>query len=314
MRSTTHEDDFSVWRDLEAKWRRHPALRPIRRAFRATKRLLPNYWRLATSRYRALPAALIIGAQKAGTTQLHLSLTKHPRCFSGATKEMHYFSKRRDLPISWYRSQFPLRRTVTRVGGICLESTPSYLPSPQALRMIRAVLPDAKLIVLLRDPVDRAFSHFQHYWSRRLETRSFQQIVQESIARQEFAPIHGAALRPDAAPLLDYVHRGYYALQIEVLFEQFPRDQVLIIDSADLFDDTNAVCQEVFDFLDLERHDVSTTKIHNRGRYRETIDPETARLLREHYGPYDELLVELLGRRFRWMSASEQESRALSAA
>jgi hypothetical protein len=271
--------------------------------FRATKRLLPDFWRLATHRYRELPAAVIVGVQKAGTTQLHLCLTRHPRFFGGATKEMHYFSKRSDYSLRWYRSQFPLTRTVARVSGLCLESTPSYLPSPQALRMMGDVLPDAKVIVLLRDPVARAFSHYQHYKSRRLELRTFPKIVREAIDRQEYAPVRGAARRPNAAPLLDYVYRGYYALQIEVLFDQYPREQVLILDSDDLFDDTNAVCQRVFDFLGLERHDVSPSKIHNRGLYREVIDPATAQLLREHYRPHDQLLIELLGRRFRWMEA-----------
>lgn len=313
MRSQ-QEHDFSIWREIEASWRRNSALRPLRKGFRATKRFLPNQWRLATHRYRQLPGAVIVGAQKAGTTQLHLSLTRHPRCFSGATKELQYFSKRRDRPLSWYRAQFPLTRTVTRVGGLCLESTPSYLPTPQALRMMRDVLPDAKVIVLLRDPVSRAFSHYQHYKTRHLESREFREVVNESVSKPKYTPTRGAALPVDAEPMLGYVARGYYALQIELLLKTYPREQVLIIDSDNLFDDTNAVCQRVFDFFGLESHSMPTKKIHNRGYYREVIDPATVQLLRDHYRAHDQLLVELLGRRFRWMNAADQPARPQTAA
>ena len=308
------ERDFSIWREIEATWRRNSVLRPFRKAFRATKRFLPNQWRLATQQYRQLPGAVIVGAQKAGTTQLHLCLTRHPRCFSGATKELHYFSKRSDRPLSWYRSQFPFARTVERVGGLCLESTPSYLPMPQALRMMSKVLPDAKVIVLLRDPVSRAFSHYQHYKSRHLESREFREIVDEAIARPTITPTRGAALWADAKPMLDFVARGYYALQLDLLLAIYPAEQVLIVDSADLFDDTNAVCQRVFEFLGLDSRPVPPKKIHNRGYYREVIDPATAQLLRDHYRAHDQLLVELLGRRFGWMDVADETARSQPAA
>jgi hypothetical protein len=115
--------------------------------------------------------------------------------------------------------------------------------------------------------------------------------------------VPGAALRPEAEPLLDYVYRGYYALQLEVLFDQFSQEQVLVVDSAELFADSNAICQDVFEFIGVEGRDVSPKKIHNRGLYREVIDPQIADELREHYRPHDQLLVELTGRRFGWMDA-----------
>jgi hypothetical protein len=304
VRSGDRQSDFGFWRELEAKWRRNLALRPLRRAFRKSKRWLPDYWRLATQRYRQLPTVIIVGAQKAGTTQLHSCLIHHPRCFSGATKEVHYFTKHRDRPLSWYRSQFPLAWSVSRTNGLCLEATPSYLATPEALRRMGDTLPNAQVIVLLRDPVTRAFSHYQHYKSRQLETRTFRRVVRDAIERQEYRPVHGAALAAGAPPLLDYVYRGYYALQLEVLFEQFPRERVLVIDSAELFADSNATCQKVFEFIGVESHDVSPKKIHNRGLYRDVIDPEIAAQLREHYLPYDQLLVELMGRRFGWMDVA----------
>ncbi len=306
MGSTGQDREFSDVRAWVSKALRHRYFRVVRRASRRVRRFVPNLWRRSTQRYRQLPGAVIVGAQKAGTTQLHACLIRHPRCLPGAAKEVQYFSRRRHLPVSWYRSRFPLARSVARVGGLCMEATPSYLPSPPALRMMGEVLPDAKVIVLLRDPVARAFSHYQHYKTRGLESRTFPEVVRDAIDGSEYLPVHGAALGPDAPPMLDYVARGYYALQLEVLFDEYPREQVLIVDSADLFDDTNAVCQRVFDFLGLERHDVSPKRIHNRGYYREGVDDVTAERLRRHYRPYDELLVELLGQPFRWMTPAGQ--------
>jgi hypothetical protein len=264
---------------------------------------------LATQRFRQLPSVVIVGAQKAGTTQLYSYLAKHPRIFAGVKKEVDYFSKHAQRNIAWYRSQFPLQRRVAARRGHVLEASPSYLPKPQALRQMRSVLPEARVIVLLRDPVSRAFSHYQHGKTRHRESRSFAQAVAEELHRNVYLPVRGAALRPDALPMLGYVARGYYALQLELLYELYPRQQVLVIDSAELFSDTAAVCQRVFGFLGVEPFEVRLGKVYNRGYYQETIDPRVAERLRQHYRPYDDLLRELLGVCCGWM----EERRPLAA-
>jgi hypothetical protein len=301
METSAEDGEISTWRALATRLRRDPAYRAFRKKVRAAKRVVPNLLRRMTHRYRQLPGLVVVGAQKAGTTQLHACLIRHPRVFGAAAKELQYFSKRSDRPVSWYRSQFPLSRTVESVGGISVEATPSYLPTPQALRMMGSVLPATRVVVLLRDPVSRAFSHYQHYKTRQAESRTFADAIHELIERPLYEPTAGAALASEAPPMLDYVSRGYYALQLEVLFDTYPRDRVLVIDSAELFADTNAVCQQVFAFIGLDPCDVPPKKIHNRGYYREKIDAASAARLREHYRPHDELLVKLLGRRLRWM-------------
>jgi hypothetical protein len=85
------------------------------------------------------------------------------------------------------------------------------------------------------------------------------------------------------------------------LWQIYPREQTLLLDAADLFDDTNAMCQRVFEFLGLERFDVQPDKVYNRGYYREKIDPATAEILREHYRSHDVWLAQLTGQSFRWM-------------
>jgi hypothetical protein len=287
------------------KLQRHPAFKYWRHSARVVRSLAPATWRLATRQYRELPSVVVIGAQKAGTTQLYSYVTTHPRVFPAARKEVNYFSAHVDRPVEWYRSQFPLRRSLAAVRGLSIDASPSYMPVPHALHAMRTVLPEAKIIAILRDPVSRAFSHYQHSKTRGREDRSFEQAVQDELREGRFSPQFGVALGPDARPLLGYVARGYYALQLEALLALYPREQVLILDSADLFRDTGETCQRVFAFLGIESHEVEPGKVYNRGYYKEKIDPRVAERLREHFRPYDELLVELVGQSFRWMPGAQ---------
>ncbi len=282
------------------QWQRHPLYQRLRTSYRALAEFGPNTWRQASSGWRRLPSAVIVGAQKAGTTQLYASLLQHPRCAGSSVKEVSYFSKHPDRSVAWYRSHFPFAGGQTGPSQ-CLEASPSYLPNPGAIFRLHTVLPDAKIIAILRDPVSRAFSHYQHQKARGREARTFETAVREVMAAWPREPKMGAALEPDALPMLDYVARGYYSLQLECLLHRYGRSQVLILDSAELFADTSALCQQVFAFLELEYHPIAVTKIYNRGGYREKVDPATAELLRRHYEPHDRLLRELLGRELGWM-------------
>lgn len=298
-------EDESSLRLLMRRVKRHPAFRIAKKPGDLVKGLLPNAWRLTTNQFRHLPTTVIVGAQKAGTTQLYAYLVTHPRCFEAAKKEVDYFSKHAERSVSWYRSRFPLAFRVNWKQGHVMEASPSYLPTPSAIRQMKQVLPKARVIVLLRDPVSRAFSHYQHRKTRHLESRSFAECVTAEIRANEFPPMLGLATRPNAAPMLGYVARGYYALQLEHLMQAFPRNKVLVLDSAKLFEDTNATCQRVFNFMGLDSFDVQITKIYNRGYYQEKIDPRVADQLREHYRPYDALLAEVTEQTMGWMSPSE---------
>lgn len=293
------EDSFRVfWRRVK----RHPAYRVCKVPGDLVKSLLPNAWRRSTQHFRHLPTTLIVGAQKAGTTQLYSYLVTHPCCFGAAEKEVDYFSKHAERSVQWYRSRFPLSFRVTRKLGQVMEASPSYLATPSALRKMKEVVPKARIIVILRDPVSRAFSHYQHRKTRHFESRSFAECVADELRTNMCSPRLGVALQANADPMLGYVARGYYALQMELLLKLFARNKVLVLDSATLFQDTTATCQRVFDFMGLEDFEVQPTKIFNRGFYKEKLDPRVAEQLREHYRPYDDLLANLLGMPFSWMS------------
>ena len=301
IKLATFEDESSL-RVMLRRVKRHPAFRVWKKPGDLVKGLLPNAWRLSTNHFRHLPTTVIVGAQKAGTTQLYAYLVTHPRCFEAAKKEVDYFSKHPERSVAWYRSRFPLSFRVTWKQGHVMEASPSYLPTPSAIRQMKQVLPKTRIIVLLRDPVSRAFSHYQHRKTRHLESRSFAECVAEEIRASEFPPELGVATRANAAPMLGYVARGYYALQLEHLMKVFPRNKVLVLDSANLFQDTRATCERVFNFMGLDPFDVQPTKIYNRGYYQEKIDPRVAEQLREHYRPYDALLADVTEQPMTWIS------------
>jgi len=122
-----------------------------------------------------MPDFLIIGAQKCGTTSLYRYLIQHPQIEPAIKKEIHYFDLNYNKPIQWYLNQFPALKTQSdRITG---EATPYYIFHPHAPYRIKEHMPDAKIIVLLRNPVDRAYSHYHYAVERYGETLSFEEAL-----------------------------------------------------------------------------------------------------------------------------------------
>src|SRR5438105_4956255 len=128
-------DDEQSLRLFLRQIKRHPAFRVWKAPFDILKDLPTSTWRLATNNLRHLPTTVIVGAQKAGTTQLYAYLVKHPRCFGAAEKEVDYFSKRPHRSVAWYRSRFPWRRRVLWRQAQVLEAWSSCWRTSSALRM-----------------------------------------------------------------------------------------------------------------------------------------------------------------------------------
>src|SRR5947209_1159841 len=148
-----------------------------------------DQWNLRSADRRALPDFLIIGAQKAGTTSLYRYLAAHPDIVASTRKEVHFFDINFWRGEWWYRSLFPLRRRLQRRPplrnrpAITGEASPYYLFHPFAPERAAQLLPDAKLIVLLRDPVERAWSHYRHEVANGRETMTFPDALAAEPAR-----------------------------------------------------------------------------------------------------------------------------------
>ena len=236
---------------IRAVVKSEPRLRAaVRAAARATGRL--------TAAGRMMPSFLIVGAQRCGTTSMYKTLAQHPMVLPAVLhKGAHYYDTGYDHGAAWYRGHFPLVRTARRaaVGGrlpITGESSPYYMFHPLAGARIAADLPDVKLLVLLRDPVERAYSAHAHETARGYESEPFERALDLEPAR-----LAGEAERLAADPAYTsyshqhhaYVARGRYAEQIERLESLFGRDRIHVIDSQRFFVDPAPVFAGVVHFL-----------------------------------------------------------------
>ncbi len=249
------------------------------------------------------PSFLIIGAQKAGTDALHVYLSKHPNIIPGKKKEIHFFDKddSYNRGLAWYHNHFPLPHNVGR-HAVTFEATPSYLYYPASTERIFSYDSRMKLITLLRDPVDRAFSAWNMFrqfcntttrYHHLAEYCGFDEVIRDEIDK---------TLSGDARLQPNYVRRGLYYEQLLRYFKYFERDQILIIDSRSLKNNTIHILSQVVKFLGLPEyswHTVDLPLVHVRN-YEESMSAKSRAILSEFYRSHNEKLYKLLGCDFGW--------------
>ncbi|MGI8888822.1 MAG: sulfotransferase [Nocardioidaceae bacterium] len=260
-----------------------------------------------TASLRDLPDYLIVGAQRCGTTSLQQMLAHHPSvCPPLFHKGLHYFDLHYERGITWYRGQFPLRRLAsarTRGRPVTGEASPFYMFHPLAPTRIAEDLPGVRLIALIRDPVERAFSAYKQERWRGFETESFARALELEDSRltgerermQEDGTYVSFALQHHA-----YRARGRYAEQLTVLFDLFGDDRVLVLDHAEFFSRPTHGFGRVQEFLELPLWS-GTPFEHRNARPSSPIPPREAQILREHFLPHDERLKDLLGWTPSWL-------------
>lgn len=265
------------------------------------RRLRAGY-RSWTAPLRGLPSVLILGAQRSGTTSLFNYLVQHPDVLAPLGKESHYFDLRYARGIRWYRGRFPYARRM-RSGALTLDASPYYLMHPLAPRRAAELLPEARLIALLRHPIDRAFSHYQHAVRDGREPLSFAEAVAkepERLAGEE----ERLRSEPDYISYnhrhYSYLRRGVYVEQLRRWGEHFPRSQLLVIQSERLFREPAAVTAEVHAFLGLRPYRLEQYEPFLRGGYNRGIPPELRAELARQFEPRNRELYEWLGEEFDW--------------
>ncbi|MBP1819463.1 sulfotransferase domain-containing protein [Mycobacterium sp. OAE908] len=240
------------------------------------------------------PAFLILGAQKSGTTSLYRYLTAHPSVKPALRKEIHYFDLNFERGRNWYLTHFPSR---VPPGSITGEATPYYLFHPAVPRRVADMLPDARLVAVLRNPVDRAYSHYAHSVKHGLETSSFE----DALARELKLIGDGARLAEDVGD--DYSHqhhtymsRGLYAQQLDRWYSLYRPEQILVLKSEDLSNHPAAVVQRTVEFLRLsssEVADLNYPRLH-QGTYGSAMSPKTREMLQEFFRPHNQDLAATL--------------------
>jgi hypothetical protein len=272
--------------------------------FQLENELRAKEWRAAgQTEPEVLPDFLIIGAQKSGTNSLYDLLSEHPGVERAITKELNYFNLHFEKGIEWYRSQLPLPRRNEEHKPITGEATPDYLFYPEAAKRAAQVVPQARLIVLLRNPVDRAYSHYHHQIRKGRETLSFEEAIEAEQARlrgeMDKMPknehYNGFNYRH-----FSYLSRGIYVDQLLRWSEFFSKDQMLVLKSEDFFERAPETLKLVLDFLHLSDWQPETWEIRNKGYYEQEMNPATRRRLEEYFEPHNRRLYEYLGVDFGW--------------
>jgi hypothetical protein len=257
-------------------------------------------YRRATAPARGLPAFLIIGAQRAGSTSLFEYLCSHPKIAPPTHKEIHFFDDNWWRGLNWYRRFFPLARPGTRV--LTGEASPYYLFHPAVPERVAASCPEVRLIVLLRDPIARAHSQYHHARRCGYERLSFKDALRlepKRLAGEEQRILVDSRQTSFSHRRHSYATRGLYADQLERWLAFFRPQQLLVLRSEDLLAHTDATFRAALEFLDLPAVDLADQPRLNSGEYG-SMSPEVRAHLANYYREPNRRLSELLGRDFGW--------------
>ena len=292
-------------------------LRPPAKAVRDLSRL--RRVRVATSGQRLLPAFLVIGAAPTGASSLFNALCRHPQV-AGPTpakedvqwsKELHFFDDNFWRGIDWYRSHFPLSASasiVRRFGRDLVpgEKAPSYILHPAAPERAAATLAEARLIAVLRDPIERAYAHYDNMKRQGLEDLSFEDAVaaeDERLAGEEDRLRADERHSSNRYRTYGYVTRSLYADQLERWLACFPREQLLVLRAEDFVADPNQVFAEAVAFLELRPWRPQSFGAAYR-LLTPDIQPGFRKQLEERFAEPNARLARLTGRDFAWSSTA----------
>ena len=282
----------------------------------------PYKWALSNAgrfdaKQRSLPNFVVAGTQRGGTTSLFIYLLHHDLVFGPRrAKGVHYFDRDFDRSTDWYRAHFPRRSTLAKLEAehgaapAVGEGAPYYVFNPVIPQRIYDVMPNCKVVVLLREPLDRAVSHHNHETQRGFETMD---MIEAFEREEERLAGEVERMRNDASYVsLPHIHhaylsRGQYAEQLQRYFTLFGRDQVLVLDSSGLKADPAATVARTFEFLGLPpKHDMEFP-IYN-ARQRDPVSPELRARFGSVFAESNEQLRTMVPNTLSWLEDSKTET------
>lgn len=243
------------------------------------------------------PDFLLLGAQKSGTKTLMHYLYQHPQVWQPAWREMRFFSQENPLKPEKYQAYFK-DCPITTITG---ESTPDYLFAPYTAARIKQMLPDARLIVLLRDPAERAISHYYHNCRKGRESLPLMAALDAEATRCRVRLTDGPW--PADSLHFAYYERGLYLQQLQQYWAQFDAEQMLILHSQDLWQRPQVTFDQVCDFLHIKRHQPDDRVAKGYGGYQNKADPDRAialARLRQQYAEPNQQLFDKLDVNWGW--------------
>jgi len=263
-------------------------------------------FRVLTSPFRVFPDFIIIGTEKSGTTSLYDYMIQHPSIFAARTKEVHYF----DINYVgewWYKSHFPTvfkknyfkRKNEKFVTG---EATPYYLFHPLVPQRICQTLPKVKLIVILRNPIDRAYSLYHDNIRKKIENLSFEAAIKkedERLKDEKEKILANSRYNSIIYWGYSYLTGGIYTQQLKTWFNFFHKNQFLILKTDDLQTNPNQVLNKTFSFLNVDNHEIQNLNTMNVGKYK-PMETSTREFLHDYFYNYNKELENFLNMKFNW--------------
>lgn len=273
----------------------------------------------ATARWRPDPDFLIIGAKRGGSTSFYFDLLRHPQLCplfprpdhlpkTTQTKGIHYFDSNYWRGEAWYRSHLPSTaargQQARRVGGpvVVGEASPYYLFHPAAADRAGRLLPRAKIIAILRDPVARTYSHWKERRRNNLEPLAFDEALAAEagrIAGEEARLRTDPTYTSDAFENLSYRRQSEYVTGLERWYGRYPADRILVLVSEDYYRDPQRELDRALAFLGLSSEPIASGQVRNAAVGAE-LDPAVRESLAAHFTPFNERLRALTGVEFPW--------------
>ena len=272
----------------------------------------PNVQQAKRSMMKRLPHFLIIGAMRCGTTTLMQYLARQPQIAAASTKEVHFFDHQHDRGAAWYAEQFGTHAVdPNRIIG---EATPYYLFHPCVPQRVHTLLPDIKLIVILRDPVERALSHYAHSVAHGFETLSLSAALlceTQRLAGEEERLLAEPGYRSTSHQHFSYVARGRYAEQLRRWLAYFPAEQFLILQTEQLADQPQQTIKSLCRFVGIAEQPFDPTVRLNRAP-RPPADRAVRAWLHDSLADDIHELETLLDRRMGWEPSSQRREEPMA--
>ncbi len=261
-----------------------------------------------TASARLEPSFIMVGASRSGTTSLFRALASHPTILRPTVnKGVRYFDLNATRTRAWYLGHFPLRRTAAmrtrHVGApVTFEASGYYSFHPFAVPRIAQMMPDVKLIVMFRDPVERAHSAWKHELARGFEWEPFERALEledERLRGEVDRMAHDPAYESFSHRHHSHRSRGEYADQLQRMVDHLSPEQVHVILSESFFSDPGKEFARLLDFLELPQAQPSSFGQHN-AEPRAPMSVSVRRRLEDHYAPFNDRLERLLDQPLRW--------------
>jgi len=254
-----------------------------------------------TGPIRSLPDFIIIGTVRSGSTSLYYNICQHPCVLSAAYDELGYFDNNFHLGLNWYRSLFPtlFSKWVVKQKkqfAITGEDTPFYIWNPLVANRILKILPNIKLIVLFRNPVDRAYSNYHLGVRAGSENLSFEDAIQMELKKLDNKFQQDIEKYTIAR---SYITKGFYADQLKIWLELFTPEQLIIVSTEDLESNPQETLDKIYDFLKIPKNHKLIPEKQKTASYPK-MKEETRKILINLYKKSNEELFTIIGKRFDW--------------